>query len=58
MSLALIQQNAKTLMESIYEYERLLAGKASEKELKKVSEYAKKLIESMRDSARKELKHG
>ncbi len=54
MSLDLIQQKAKSLMENIYEYERLKNENASRKELKKVRDYAMKLISKMRENIEKE----
>jgi len=58
MTLNLIAQNAKALMESVYEYNRLLNSKASKKELKKVAGYAMQLIESTRLNLEKERGHG
>jgi len=43
-----IAQNAKTLLETIYEYERLVNSKAPKKEISRVREYAKKIILSIR----------
>lgn len=58
MSMKLIAQNAKTLMESVYEYDRLINSKASKKELAKVAGYAVRIIESMRKTIEDERKHG
>ncbi|MBU2589549.1 MAG: hypothetical protein KKA65_05370 [Nanoarchaeota archaeon] len=54
MSLELIQQKAKSLMENIYEYDRLKIENVPQKELKNVRDYAMKLIEKMRESLEKE----
>lgn len=54
MSLELIEQKAKILMENIYEYDRLKNENAPQKELKKVRNYAMKIIEKMRESIEKE----
>jgi len=54
MGLELVKQNAKSLMESIYEYERLVNEKAPEKKLQRVREYAIQMIKSIRKITEKE----
>lgn len=53
MSLDMVQQNAKTLMEAIYAYESLLRGKDTKK-LGAISNYIKVLIASIRKSMQEE----
>ncbi|MDI6737753.1 MAG: hypothetical protein QME12_04535 [Nanoarchaeota archaeon] len=49
MSLDMVQQNAKTMMEAIYAYESLLKDRDSKK-LETISNYIKVLIASIRKS--------
>lgn len=53
MSLDMVQQNAKTLMEAIYAYDSLLKEKDAKK-LETIANYIKVLISSIRNSIREE----
>jgi hypothetical protein len=53
MSLDMVQQNAKTLMEAIYAYDSLLKDKDAKK-LETIANYIKVLISSIRNSIKEE----
>lgn len=54
MSLDLIMQNAKSLMEASYTYDRQKMQKADKKEIEKTKAYIKKLLEDIKKNVAEE----
>lgn len=56
MTLDLIKQNAKSLLEAIYTYDRLTLQNGGKKEIEKAQSYIRSLLESIKKTAEEERK--
>ena len=56
MTLDLIKQNAKSLIEAIYTYDRLTLQNGDKKEIEKARSYIRSVLESIKKTAEEERK--